>query len=234
MATGWDPSRTRADRGRRTALEPDGDRAGGGGGGWVRAADGCGDPCEADATAGDSPRRRERRRCRAAAAGRSLVDGNLGGDKSRLRHRRRAGPGATASRRSCANDHRVAQPDPEPGRNAQLRGDRCRSPTAAESTSAATPSATSRAITETTANPGNPFPTAAEREAISSTIALDQTSSQARPSRSRRPRRASCAGRGRGRPRGRPRSAARAPAGRRAGSPPCGRCSPPSACRRGR
>ena len=54
------------------------------------------------------------------------------------------------------------------------------------------------------------------------------------PSRSRRSRRASCAGRARGRPRGRRRSAARARGGRRAGSRPCARCSPPSACRRGR
>ena len=53
-------------------------------------------------------------------------------------------------------------------------------------------------------------------------------------SRSRRSRRASCAGPARGRPGARRRSAAAGRAGRRGASRPCGRCSPPSACRRGR
>ena len=54
------------------------------------------------------------------------------------------------------------------------------------------------------------------------------------PSRSQLSRRGSCAGPARGRRRARPRSAARARAAPRAGSRPCARCSPPSACRRGR
>jgi hypothetical protein len=52
--------------------------------------------------------------------------------------------------------------------------------------------------------------------------------------RSQLSRRGWCAGRARGRRRGPRRSAARGRAGRRAGSRPCARCSPPSACRRGR
>ena len=53
-------------------------------------------------------------------------------------------------------------------------------------------------------------------------------------SRSRAPRRASSAVPAAGRPRGRRRSGPRARAASRAGSRPCGRCSPPSGCRRGR
>ncbi len=54
------------------------------------------------------------------------------------------------------------------------------------------------------------------------------------PNKSQLSRRGWCAGRARGRRRGPPRSAARAPAAPRAGSPPFAKCSPPSACRRGR
>ena len=78
--------------------------------------------------------------------------------------------GATAScRRASPDDTATESPNPTERPGATLK------PGATESvfqgcrlSSTANPSATSRAIAEKIANPGNPFPTAAEREAICS------------------------------------------------------------------
>ena len=116
------------------------------------------------------PPRREPQRCGQSRAGQrpSPLTGSRSAATS-LNLRPRPPERAGASGRPCARwPPRPSHPPPPRGPDATLR---CGATAVAvhgwPATSTATPSATSRAIRETTANPGNPFPAATEREAIS-------------------------------------------------------------------
>jgi hypothetical protein len=75
--------------------------------------------------------------------------------------------GAMASCRSRETATESPSPTPRPGATLS-RGATVSAAHGCRIASAPTPSAASTAITETIANPGSPFPTAAEREAIRS------------------------------------------------------------------
>ena len=110
------------------------------------------------------PRRRERGRRPA------VVCGSLSSTATSAAASLGAAPaagraGSTASCRSRATTTESPSPTPSPGATLSC-GATASVSHGCRIASAPTPSATSRAITETTANPGNPFPTAAEREAI--------------------------------------------------------------------
>ena len=148
-----------------------------------------------------------------------------------LRRRASASPGATASPAATdAVDRRQGNASAATNRHLDAQGHR------AEEHPSRPPRASGPR-----ARPGRAAPRvqAARRPPAPETVPPMKTTKRSAKDRrsvnkSQLSRRAWCAGRARGRRRGRRRSAARARAGRRAGSRPCARCSPPSACRRGR